>query len=385
MYADLCFLTYAKNRPHPEKVSRGGEDAWFVRIDPSGGSFGVADGVGGYDEYNVDPGLYARNMMLVAEQTTAAQGEQLDPQAAIAAGHASTELPGACTACVIQLDGKKNAMLAANVGDSGFRIIRNGKTVFTSPALQHYFDCPYQLCWDGQDADIQSDSAEDADLFNIELKEGDIIVAASDGLYDNVYPEDIEKVINAQMENFAGNKLQGVQAAATALSGLASEHAADEFYDSPYAKECTADEEELLKAQTDTMAKKAGAFGGLVGGMANLMQQEPCVLGGKQDDITIVIAVVVDKTRESAALTEAAKQAAEDLTEIRTRLETQLKVQAAQKEKPKKTPVEGTAFTREEIEGMDKKVLQNILKQNDLPTSGKLDKLKERVIELYSL
>jgi hypothetical protein len=42
-------------------VKKGGEDAWFVRVtDKGGGEMYVADGVGGFNEQGVDPGLYAR-------------------------------------------------------------------------------------------------------------------------------------------------------------------------------------------------------------------------------------------------------------------------------------------------------------------------------------
>ena len=57
--------------------------------------------------------------------------------------HKKTLLPGACTACIIQLEGTK--MYAANLGDSGFIVIRDGKKVFATEPLQHFFDCPYQV------------------------------------------------------------------------------------------------------------------------------------------------------------------------------------------------------------------------------------------------
>lgn len=31
-------------------------------------------------------------------------------------------------------------------GDSGFIVVRNGKVVAKSRPLQHYFDCPLQVC-----------------------------------------------------------------------------------------------------------------------------------------------------------------------------------------------------------------------------------------------
>lgn len=47
--------------PHPEKADRGGEDGFFIA--PSGRAMGIADGVGGWAEVNVDAGLYARGLM----------------------------------------------------------------------------------------------------------------------------------------------------------------------------------------------------------------------------------------------------------------------------------------------------------------------------------
>jgi hypothetical protein len=54
-------VAHGTNLPHPDKVAKGGEDAWFVRISASGGGeMYVADGVGGFNDQGVDPGLYAR-------------------------------------------------------------------------------------------------------------------------------------------------------------------------------------------------------------------------------------------------------------------------------------------------------------------------------------
>jgi protein phosphatase PTC7 len=40
---------------------------------------------------------------------------------------------------------------AANLGDSGFLLMRNGRTVFKSPAQQHQFNIPFQLESGGSD------------------------------------------------------------------------------------------------------------------------------------------------------------------------------------------------------------------------------------------
>ena len=60
------------NLPHPDKVKKGGEDAWFVRINSSGGGeMYLADGVGGFNEQGVDPGLYARVLTYEAAKAKA--------------------------------------------------------------------------------------------------------------------------------------------------------------------------------------------------------------------------------------------------------------------------------------------------------------------------
>ena len=76
----LAFLTVAKNTPHPEKVDKGGEDAWFIRVDANGGgAFGVADGVGGYDEFGVDSGLFSKRLMQLAAEKEQTQVPTCSP------------------------------------------------------------------------------------------------------------------------------------------------------------------------------------------------------------------------------------------------------------------------------------------------------------------
>ena len=42
--------------PHPEKAHRGGEDAYFSQEK----MLTVADGVGGWNNYGIDPSKYSR-------------------------------------------------------------------------------------------------------------------------------------------------------------------------------------------------------------------------------------------------------------------------------------------------------------------------------------
>ena len=48
------------SKPHPKKVEKGGEDAYFVSADDS--VVGMADGVGGWNKKGVDPALFSNEL-----------------------------------------------------------------------------------------------------------------------------------------------------------------------------------------------------------------------------------------------------------------------------------------------------------------------------------
>ena len=54
------FCRYAaSNIPHDEKLDKGGEDAWVA----SNNLLVVADGVGGWADQGVDPGLFSKSLV----------------------------------------------------------------------------------------------------------------------------------------------------------------------------------------------------------------------------------------------------------------------------------------------------------------------------------
>ena len=52
--------------PHHEKKEKGGEDAYLFSSDCS--VIGVADGVGGWREYGIDPSQFPRTLMSICER-----------------------------------------------------------------------------------------------------------------------------------------------------------------------------------------------------------------------------------------------------------------------------------------------------------------------------
>ncbi len=179
----------------------GGEDAFFIRdlgeANPLYSSaLGVADGVGGWQESGVNPADYSKKLMSTAraylggsleaepsasasasgfgsasersdgaEASTTGEGsENGSAVRALAAAHAATRLPGSATACIARLCSEERVLDVANLGDSGLVLIRNGEIIFQTPALQHFFDCPYQMGAYPEYTDV-TDSAEDAQVF----------------------------------------------------------------------------------------------------------------------------------------------------------------------------------------------------------------------------
>lgn len=52
---------------------------------------------------------------------------------------------GSSTACIVILDRQSHRLHTANLGDSGFLVVRGGEVVHRSDEQQHYFNTPFQL------------------------------------------------------------------------------------------------------------------------------------------------------------------------------------------------------------------------------------------------
>lgn len=319
--------------PHPDKVDRGGEDAYFF----CDTALGVADGVGGWAESGVNPAAYAQGLMDVArayyvderageddmdDEDGVDDGEGLQEELvvddsgasystegqmpaqqssmeALVRAHAETQKPGSSTACIVQIDLESGAFDSSNLGDSGFVVIRDGQVVMQSEAQEHFFDCPYQL------ASLrfvpETDQATDAAVMTGQLQAGDLIVLGSDGLFDNVPIEDILLVVRAvstggeelvgRGEDGEGGNVGGMgsgpgskaEAIATALGELAFSNSQDPEYESPYALEARRQGYELSFFEKLQAAKFTES--GLQLGQ---------ITGGKMDDITVLVALVED-------------------------------------------------------------------------------------------
>jgi len=176
----------SKILPHPEKVSWGGEDAIFV----SGKTFGVFDGVSGAEKLEGVP-LYSNTL---AQQLKSEAGkeslsvEDIKGKLLSAAEYADVSATGASTAVMASI-GDDDIMRALCLGDSVLMVIRNGSVFSKTKESTHYFDCPYQLSEDSPDR------PRDGTILTTKLLVGDTIVTGSDGVFDNLEPDDIIRIV----------------------------------------------------------------------------------------------------------------------------------------------------------------------------------------------
>jgi protein phosphatase PTC7 len=178
-----------------------GEDAYFVDQH----ALGVADGVGSWSNKGVDPGEIARKLM-INSRVEINNGEN-DPRNALAKAYNTIVTKkqvkaGSSTACVLNLSNGK--LTTANLGDSGFILLRpfegypcEYEIIYKSPEQQVYFNCPKQLSVVPPETPnarnyIQSNPKE-ADKQQFDVQDGDLIICATDGLFDNLYNHQILK------------------------------------------------------------------------------------------------------------------------------------------------------------------------------------------------
>ncbi|PHT61931.1 putative protein phosphatase 2C 55 [Capsicum annuum] len=114
---------------------------------------------------------------------------------------------------------------AINLGDSGFMLVRDGSTVFGSPVQQHDFNFTYQL-----ESGNAGDSPSSGEVFKIPVAPGDVIIAGTDGLFDNLYNNDISAVVGHATR--AGLPPQVV---AQKIAALARQRAQDQKQANPFS------------------------------------------------------------------------------------------------------------------------------------------------------
>lgn len=95
---------------------------------------------------------------------------------------------GSSTACVVVLNRENSTLYTANIGDSGYMVVRGGRVIHRSEEQQHYFNTPFQLSLPppNYQAEVLSDQPDSAITENFPVEDGDVILVATDGVFDNL-------------------------------------------------------------------------------------------------------------------------------------------------------------------------------------------------------
>jgi protein phosphatase PTC7 len=257
-----------------------GQDAFFIaKLKPNSTAFGIADGVGGWATSGVDPAEFSHGFCHYMAQTSLEWNHgRLTPRMLMEIGYQSIiddpSVPaGGSTAC-IGIAAPDGCLQMANLGDSGFLQLRLGAVHHYSNPQTHAFNTPYQLSIIPPKVIARSaifggmplsDLPEKAEISNGQLRHGDVLILATDGVWDNLNPQEVLSIVSSQMRShgawietdnqglavsdqlsqlvrtggLAGKKrrqtIQGVIAAAVA--GEAKIASTNERRDGPFARE----------------------------------------------------------------------------------------------------------------------------------------------------
>lgn len=264
---------------------------------------GVADGVGSWREYGVDPRDFSHTLMEGCEQILEEaslkclirHGDRDEDRKEVCRMVSPAELLnlayerakeknviGSSTACIALFDSVRHQLHFSNLGDSGIIVLRhidsdvagalkrdrdtprNERTsdlrvAFVSQQQLRSFNHPFQLGWTGKEIVDESSSFKDASdscTSSIHILRGDIILMASDGLFDNVDIDDITAIALqwerdhafidkggiaarerrwANGESYSEESARNVDELADLLCQKARENSLDNSIDSPFA------------------------------------------------------------------------------------------------------------------------------------------------------
>lgn len=200
---------FQKRRARPDS----GQDAYFIaavgnEAEQRSIAFGVCDGVGGWAEHGIDPADFSHGLCSYMARTALEwpQSEKLfSPHQLLELGYDKvvrdrSVKAGGSTACIGTVEASTGRMRIANLGDSGYLHLRLGAVHSYSNPQTHAFNTPYQLSLTPPEILAQAmifgglplnDLPERADRTDHTVQHGDVIVLATDGVWDNLSHQDI--------------------------------------------------------------------------------------------------------------------------------------------------------------------------------------------------
>ncbi|WBW74755.1 mitochondrial protein phosphatase Azr1 [Schizosaccharomyces osmophilus] len=197
-------------RDHPD----AGEDAFTNLEDSKFGFNAVLDGVGGWTSIGVDPSKFSWGLVRELEREFKHFGDDKfpDPLAILTNAFSSLKKSnsvkaGSSTACATLFDKQSGKLHSLNLGDSGFLILRNGSIFYESPPQVLQFNMPYQLAiYPSSYVSKDEITPYMSDLAKHQLQNGDLVILATDGVFDNLNSQSLLKVANHALSEYSTDK-----------------------------------------------------------------------------------------------------------------------------------------------------------------------------------
>ena len=184
------------NIPRLDKTSSGGEDFFCVNKK----LISIVDGVGGWNEIGINPGIYSHCLCDLIEEHFLSDIRKYsnNPQRLLCDCVQKNENTGSCTSLIITLDEFCPIVNVSYIGDTKYLIFRpykkksqiHLKLIFEAEELCKCFNMPYQVGTGGDDPLTESVRKSHC------IKDGDILVCGSDGLFDNLDNAQISRLLN---------------------------------------------------------------------------------------------------------------------------------------------------------------------------------------------
>jgi protein phosphatase PTC7 len=213
----LCFNAKAYQKTHPQKACKGMKDADATLCSPM--CLGVADGVSQIEEFGIDASELPNELLNAVEELAVSQllpGQETDeycgPITMMKDAYESTESLGSTTVLTAIMDnstrihGKLHPMIAVcSIGDCEILILRRGGDGRLQPVFHTEMQridgnaqSPLQLARVDDTVDPDFDPSIAIEVIErgsavhcVSAFEGDIVVMGSDGVFDNLFIDEI--------------------------------------------------------------------------------------------------------------------------------------------------------------------------------------------------
>jgi protein phosphatase PTC7 len=225
----LCFNAKAYQKTHPKKAAQakklGRRDADATLVSPM--LIAIADGVSQIEEYGIDASELPNELLNAVEEQAVAQllpGQEtedyLGPISMMREAYLATERMGSTTVLTATMDnstrihGKLHPMIAVcSIGDCEILVLRRNPDGHLAAEFHTEMQrvggnaqCPLQLA--RVDATVDPNFCEDTMIEVIEkgsavhcvsAYEGDIIVLGTDGVFDNLFVEEVVAICDEML------------------------------------------------------------------------------------------------------------------------------------------------------------------------------------------